>query len=134
MIENYWFWLEFDIKYLLNLVSDFDFENKCKELCHEATIECISNCTTPDSTCISQCSREEIACFNSCPCESDCPLGCSECNHPICETKRESVLVLSTVFRKAVTHKLLIINYKYFLKLIRNLVKVHFLQVISQWW
>ena len=80
-----------------NFISDFDLENQCKEICHEDTIECISNCTTPDSTCISICSREEIACFDSCPCESDCPLGCSECDHPICETKRESVLVLRAV-------------------------------------
>ena len=80
-------------------VIDFDLENKCKEICHEQTIECISKCTTPDSSCISQCSRDEISCFNSCPCESECPLGCVECDHPICETKRESVHVLRSIFR-----------------------------------
>ena len=89
-------WIRFKIT--LHFVSDFDLESECKEICHETTIECISNCTTPDSSCISKCSREEIACFNSCPCESDCPLGCVECNHSICETVRESVLVLRSVF------------------------------------
>ena len=102
-------WIRFKIS--LHFVSDFDLENECKEICHETTIECISNCTTPDSSCISKCSREEITCFNSCPCESDCPLGCVECNHSICETKRETVLVLRSVFRN-----LLIINYDPFLE------------------
>ena len=78
--------------------SDFDLEIQCKEICHESTIDCISDCTTPDSTCISQCSREEVICFNSCPCETDCPLGCLDCNHPICEINRKSVLVLRKVF------------------------------------
>ena len=48
-------------------------------------------------TCFSECIRNDQQCIDACPCAKDCPDGCYDCRHPLCEyNKKSAVLVLNT--------------------------------------
>ena len=47
-------------------------------------VDCRNNCS--DHACENQCLIQLGECVSDCPCGQNCPNGCSDCDHPLCNS------------------------------------------------
>ena len=59
-VINYGSWL-----CLTFLISDYDLNTVCHDICYDETFKCIMSCDTNDSECVYTCIRAEAVCIES---------------------------------------------------------------------
>ncbi|CAG5105347.1 Oidioi.mRNA.OKI2018_I69.chr1.g2049.t1.cds [Oikopleura dioica] len=64
---------------------DKDLGEACAAQCRLEYVSCRLGCS--DSFCDTECLNAYSACVDTCPCYHDCPSGCEDCWHPICQCK-----------------------------------------------
>merc|ERR1711892_519742 len=63
---------------------DQNLADICSINCQNEMVECYTTCAG-NQICMSECSRNFPLCEDACPCGLKCPLGCAECEHPMCD-------------------------------------------------
>ena len=53
----------------LCLISDYELNTVCTDICFDETLECIASCDSTDSECVSICLRAEGDCYEGKPSE-----------------------------------------------------------------
>ncbi|CBY31241.1 unnamed protein product [Oikopleura dioica] len=74
------------------ICSDGELADQCVLACEFDFITCKSECDT--NNCETLCFDAFSECNASCPCGRDCPLGCQDCDHPLCTSDLSETNIL----------------------------------------